>query len=170
MRGPGDRRVEELDNIDKLAEIFRIFRHLNHLCIEREMSKRGLSKLSNPKIMFTLKHRAQNSPVTQKQLAKWIGVAPPTVAVSIKRMEKAGLVRKQANQDDLRENFIALTEQGRNLTDESEKAVREVYENVFSGFQDSEMEELYGYIYRMITNMEGMVPRKPEDCPRNEEE
>lgn len=151
------------DQIGEVAELFRRFRHVSHLCMDREFARSEMIKVSNPKVLFMLKHKEHQGPVTQKQLADWIGVAPPTVAVSIKRMEKAGLVKKTVNQDDLRENYIELTDYGHQMTDKSEEIVRTLYGNIFEDFSPGELETLLEYISRIIAKMEELGGISPKD-------
>jgi DNA-binding MarR family transcriptional regulator len=152
-----------LEQIDALMDILRRFRHMSHLYMEREFAKRELVMVSNPRILFRLKYRDGDSPVTQKQLADWLGVAPPTVAVSIKRMEKSGLVRKTANRDDLRENYIEITDYGLQLTDQYERVARHLYSHMFRDFEQEELEQLYGFFQRLIANMEKEPPIPDEN-------
>lgn len=45
-----------------------------------------------------------------KELSDGINVSPASVAVSVKRMQKSGLITKISDENDLRCNRIALTE------------------------------------------------------------
>lgn len=47
---------------------------------------------------------------SQKELSDGINVSPASVAVSVKRMQKSGLITKISDENDLRCNRIALTE------------------------------------------------------------
>ena len=77
--------------------------------------------------------------LTQKALADRLHVSPASVAVSIKRMQKCGIVDKMPSEEDLRYNRVMLTDKGRDLT--------------FAGFTLNECEQLYGYLCRMTQNL-----------------
>ena len=54
----------------------------------------------------------KNGVCTQNELAKALEVSPASIAVSIKRMQKNGVVEKIADENDLRCNRISLTGKG----------------------------------------------------------
>lgn len=143
-----------------LEHLMHAFHRMHHGCMRHQFEKRGLQDVGNPAILFILR-RYGDGPVTQRQIADKLGISPPTVAVSIKRMEKAGLLRKETDADDLRKNCITLTEKGKALTDESIAAEREIYHRIVEGFSPEEQETLCGYYLRMIGNMRGFGCRAP---------
>lgn len=91
--------------------------------------------------------------LTQKALADRLHVSPASVAVSIKRMQKTGVVDKLPSEDDLRYNRIMLTEKGRDLTRRTRELFDRLDDEMFAGFSAEECEQLYGYICRMIQNL-----------------
>lgn len=91
--------------------------------------------------------------LTQKALADRLHVSPASVAVSIKRMQKCGIVDKLPSEDDLRYNRVMLTEKGRDLTRRTRELFDHLDEELFAGFSEEECEQLYGYLCRMTHNL-----------------
>lgn len=60
-------------------------------------------------------HLAHNDGVTQLELARLTHLKPPTISVSLQKMENEGLVSRNADSDDLRKTIVTLTEKGRNI-------------------------------------------------------
>lgn len=91
---------------------------------------------------------------TQRQLADRLGVAASTVAVSLKRLEAAGLVCRQADEQDLRSNLVSLTEDGKRASLEGQRFWCWLSEVQFKGFSEDELISLNGYMERIKENLE----------------
>ena len=75
------------------------------------------------------------------------------MTVTVKRLEKTGLVYKQADQEDLRVNRIFLTEKGKGITKEISVLLDKNEKILTAGFSREEKETLYSYFERMIENL-----------------
>lgn len=146
-----------------LEALFRTFFHMYMSCVKKEFRKRGLNPAGNPGILFMLRGNSENMAASQKEIADRLGISAPTVAVSIKRMDKAGLVHKVADETDLRRNLITLTESGRNFVDGSKDVFEIIDAAIFRGLSMQDREQLRTLFLRIITNLEGMGARPPED-------
>jgi len=90
--------------------LFRAVGRMHKVCLRKEMDRRGLAEVGQPYILFMLRDHQEGMNWDQKQFAEALGVSPATVAISIKRMERAGLVTRVPDPEDLRRNRIAITE------------------------------------------------------------
>lgn len=144
-----------------LEYLIHVFHRMHHGCMRHEFEQRGLGDIANPPILFLLV-RAGGRPITQRQIAQRMGVSAPTVAVAIKRMQKAGLVSKQTDEADLRKNYITLTDAGRDYAVRMVEAERAVYRHLIEGFQGDEIETMRGYYLRMIDNMQRHGCHRPD--------
>lgn len=133
-----------------------------HGCMRYELERRGIPEFGNPAILFILRRQVDGRPVTQREIADRLGVAPPTVAVAVKRMERAGLLRKKADETDLRKNWITLTDKGKSFTDSCQAAEGELYRQIMEGFTQEEAEALHGFYLRMMSNMQSLGCRWPK--------
>lgn len=102
-------------------------------------------------MMMTLKYLG---PSSQRTLAKKMNCSPASIGVSVKRLEKAGLVEKHAVEQDLRATRIMLTSVGEKLAERSEMLVNLLAEQKYAGFSEGELELLNQFLDRIKDNLE----------------
>ncbi|MBO1679513.1 MarR family winged helix-turn-helix transcriptional regulator [Bittarella massiliensis (ex Durand et al. 2017)] len=90
---------------------------------------------------------------TQKELAAWMRISAPSIATSVKRLQKHELVEKRSDPEDLRCTRLHVTEKGRAYAASSRAAFDQVDERLFAGFTPQELEQLQGLLDRMIDNL-----------------
>lgn len=146
-----------------LEWLFRIVDRMHHSMLAQEFEKRKLGKASQPFLLFVLADEGKEGLLSQKALASKLGISQPTAAVSIRRMEAAGLLRKVADKEDSRRNRITLTPKGLRLIRECKNAFNEIDTCIFKGFSDKERDSLRSYYLRMIGNLEAMGAQSPAD-------
>ncbi len=95
----------------------------------------------------------KNGVCTQNELAKALEVSPASIAVSIKRMQKNGVVEKIADDNDLRCNRISLTEKGREMTREMHQKFDQIDKIMFADFDENELLALKDYFDRIYNNL-----------------
>ena len=76
------------------------------------------------------------------------------MAVSIKRLEKSGIIERRADEKDQRLSRIYLTEEGKAVTRRVKDCIKEKEEAVFRGFSESELCLLRRFFLQMIQNLE----------------
>lgn len=101
---------------------------------------------------------------SQKEIAQQLGVKPPTVTVSIQRLEKTGLVCRKQDEKDQRLTRIYLTEKGRDAIMEGMGVMRRTEEKVFCNFSETEMCLLRRFLEQMLKNIEAMPGPSEEGC------
>ena len=72
--------------------------------------------------------------MSQREISQELGISPPTVAVSVKRLEKSGLVERREDEQDLRRSRIFLTERGKETIQDIKTCVEEKEALVLSGY------------------------------------
>ncbi len=122
---------------------------LHRINIQKQASKNGLY-FGQPPI---LEYVANHNNCTQREVADFMKVSPASIATSVKRMQKAGLLEKMVDESDLRYNRLKITEKGKELTYKCREDFDKVDAQMFSGFSDEECQQLYGYYERMIKNL-----------------
>lgn len=150
-----------MDTLNQMQWLLRTYSRMHHNVLTHKEEKNGLSEASHPVILFVLRYDMQDMKASQKEIADEIGISPSTVAISLKRMEKAGLLKKVQDKDDLRKNLITLTEKGLEFTNRLHVISVEVDQGIFAEFSEAELEQLKGYYKRMIRNLEGMGAKTP---------
>jgi len=149
-------------NIVQFRALLRAFSRMHHDCLRQTFNKQGFAELSNPKVLFFLRHM-EGQPMSQKEIADHLGVAPATIAISLKRMEKVGLVQKSADASDLRRNCVTLTEKGKILTEQCENADDAAIAPIIKGFTQQEIDLMCAFYRRMIQNMEELGVKAPAE-------
>lgn len=123
--------------------------HMNHL--QMVLSCYGLH-FGQPRILHTIK---MLDGATQKEIADKLNITPASLAVSIKRMQRANLIEKNMNSTNLRRNNIALTEYGIKILNNSYLSFLEMDDQMVQGFSNEELKKLSGYLDRMYENLNG---------------
>jgi DNA-binding MarR family transcriptional regulator len=90
---------------------------------------------------------------TQKEIADRLDISPASIAVSIKRMQKAGIVEKTADEHDLRNNRISITEKGWQIQAESQPEFMMFDNCLLKGFSPGEIGQLDDYLTRIQANL-----------------
>jgi len=99
---------------------------------------------------------------TQAEIAKELMITPTTVAISTKRMEKAGLIIKETDQENLRKNRIRLTERGVEISKVGNTMIQEVEEAMLKDFSDKELDAIKALLSKMIKNIRNTEFYDPE--------
>ncbi|MHB8070405.1 MAG: MarR family winged helix-turn-helix transcriptional regulator [Candidatus Cryosericum sp.] len=146
---------------DNLELVFRAVNKMHRRCLNKEMESHGLSKVGQPMILFMLRNHDVSAECDQKGFSEALGVSPATVAVSIKRMEKAGLVSKSTDPDDQRRNHLAITDKGLLLVEDCLRAFHYVDQGMFKGFSEEERRQLENSYRRMMENLVAMGAQVP---------
>jgi DNA-binding MarR family transcriptional regulator len=127
-------------------------RDINHLHMQNIMGiieNYGLHS-GQPRILHTI---ANMNGSTQKEIADKLQISPASLAVSIKRLQKAGLLEKVTDESDLRVNQIYLTEKGRKVQSESLADLIAFDNYLIEGFSPDEISQLDSFLCRIYTNL-----------------
>ena len=100
-----------------------------------------------------LNHLNSNPEANQQELAAMLFVSPASVAQSTKRLQKAGLLEKETDPQNLRKNRLRVTEAGQEAVFSVRQVVDALDQRKFTGFSEAEMESLSGMMERMIVNL-----------------
>ena len=101
----------------------------------------------------------QHDGMSQKEMASALNLSPATMTVTLKRMEKAGLVRREMDEHDQRILRVHLSEQGRQMWLKSADQIRAVTDELMEGFTPEEERQMREYLYRIARNMERAVEK-----------
>lgn len=136
-------------------ELMRLLMHVTKL--HRVLSGKRLAKM-NPyagQWMPVLRYVLENDGCTQTELAGFLRVTPASVALSTKRMQKAGYLEKEVDEYNLRRNRLHVTPLGEKLAADCKDAFDALDRESFKGFSEEELETLAGYLDRIAMNMSG---------------
>lgn len=83
-----------------------------------------------------------HGPRTQRQLATACGCEPPTITVSARKLEAAGLIVRRPSPADGRSTIVELSEQGRHLIPELKHAWQHLADLTVAGLTNTPLEQL----------------------------
>jgi DNA-binding MarR family transcriptional regulator len=95
--------------------------------------------------------------LTQSQMVERMCVQPPTVSKMLDRLEKAGLVERRADSEDIRISRVYLTEQGHR----SQRAVRDIWTSIELRLIEGLTLEERIVLRRLLLQVHENVTRKP---------
>lgn len=122
---------------------------LHRIHIQKMLMKHDIH-LGQPAILECILAHDQ---CTQREVAQWLQVSQPSIATSVKRMQKAGLLTKRPDEEDLRVTRLSVTEEGKRRLELGRRECDRVDTGMFRGFTEEEMKILQEYLDRLIDNM-----------------
>lgn len=136
-------------------ELRNIMRRINKLNI---MHRILINRLALKNDMYfgqfpILEYVKNNDMCTQKDISDFLKITPPSIAISIKRMQKAGLLEKINDENDLRCNRVSITKKGIESFEVCKNDFNIIDVKVFKGFEEKELEFLYDCFGRMLENL-----------------
>ena len=126
--------------------------------IQSQLAEVGLYRGQTPILMLLYK----NDGMSQKEMARALNLSPATMTVTLKRMEKAGLVLREMDEHDQRILRVHLSEKGREMCETGESRIGVVTAELLEGFTLEEQQQLNEYLGRIARNMERVVEKEPE--------
>lgn len=96
----------------------------------------------------------QHDACTQKELAEAMHISAASIAVSIKRIEKAGLITRTPDETDSRKNHLSVTQKGKEAFMEFRKICDATDEAMFRDFTPEERETLHRLLVRLHNNLD----------------
>lgn len=138
-----------------LVEAFINTGKIHRALLERHLNKNGMFRAQHQLLMCI----SWNQDVSQKELAERHHVSTASIAVSLKKLEKGGYIKRLVDKNDNRYNKIRLTEKGNEAVERSISFFDRTEEGMFSGFSEEEKKIFYQYIQRLSGNLEQMLQK-----------
>lgn len=123
--------------------------HLGRLMangLQRRIEPLGLA----PAQFMTLLELWEGDGITQRALVERLEVEQATMANTLTRMERDGLITRRAHPDDKRARLVFLTEKARGLQEAAVAAARAQNAEALGGLTQDEQEVLVVLMKRMI--------------------
>jgi len=90
---------------------------------------------------------------TQGELARIVGIEQPTMAVTLRRMERDGLIERSPDPDHGRRTRVRLTQKGRKLSQVMRSAADEVEQVAAKGLSAAEVKDFFRLTGVMTRNL-----------------
>lgn len=153
--------MEDTRNEDSIPILLAKISHAYFGLLFHQMTDAGLHPGQVP--IIKLLYEEEN--LSQKEIAARLHVKPPTVNVSIRRLEQTGMVRRSADAEDQRVTRIHLTEKGRDLEARIRRTVQENEKILLSGFSETELCLAKRFLEQMLENLRS-VPGNDWPCDK----
>lgn len=134
--------------------------------IERRLRPRGITSAHLP-VFFAL---ADGEARAQKELAAAAAVEQPTMAATLARMERDGLLRRSTDPNDRRSFLHALTPEALGDLDAVRRATDEVNALALSALDPDERTAFLAMLEKVVATLAADVPEKPPRGTRREAE
>ena len=105
-----------------------------------------------PIVLAFLKARS-NHTTTQADVASYFDVSAAATTVTLKRLEKAGLIKRAVLESNARANEITLTEKGRSMADSIIQTFETLNQEMMEGISDEEQEVFQNCMMKMQDNL-----------------
>lgn len=102
--------------------------------------------------------------LSQREIAEKLRIKPPTVNVTVQRLEKAGFLYREADEKDQRISRIYLTEKGKQAKENGMKKVKENEKILLSGLSDAEL----CLLRRMLEQITENIDKIPGNSGKND--
>jgi len=93
--------------------------------------------------------------LTQTELARLLELERASVGQAIDALEQMNLVERLKSPGDRRVWNIHATKQGRLLVPTLRETINEIYEQMFAGISEQDLDRLSGLLERIMSNLEG---------------
>ena len=141
----------ESNNTHKIVELFLCAARSHHRTFECNVSEFGAHRSQHRIIMFL--SRRQDMITSQKDIAQHFEISPAAVAVSVRKLEEKGLIRRTEDKKDTRLNVVELTEEGKRIAQNTKNLIEKLDASMFDGFNDEEIERFSEYLSRLCNNI-----------------
>lgn len=121
--------------------------------IDRHLKEIGVSTGMMP-VFFALGGGAS---LSQKVLAERAAVEQPTMAATLLRMERSGLIERRPDPTDGRSQLIALTPEAMAKVTRVRQAVVAVNGVALEGFDEAERAQYLSLLQRVVQSLEGAL-------------
>lgn len=146
---------ERHDFVKKLITVTRVHRRI----LEKEVSRTGVYRGQHQILMYVSAHPN----ASQKEIADLQNVSPATVAVSLKKLEKAGYLERRMDEEDNRFKQIELTEKGKKTVEISREIFRNIEEIMLDGVSVEDMSQMETVLKHIFDNFIRLLPEKEKE-------
>jgi DNA-binding MarR family transcriptional regulator len=138
------------DRLESPGHVVNYLARLFAGALYRRIGEHGVSTGQFPVLLMLW----EQDGVTQASLVDKLAVEQPTMAGTLKRMERDGLIKRVADPNDGRQSHIHLTRKGRNLEDALVAGAKDTNAIALAGLTAAEAAQFVRLARRMIDNLE----------------
>lgn len=104
-----------------------------------------------------MKPLMENESLTQLELVKITELKAPTISITLRNMEREGIVRREKNDNDRRETHVYITEKGKKMYAKVLAALDKAEKAMLKGLTDKELKALRSTLDKMSANLRAEI-------------
>lgn len=136
---------------------FMYINRMHRAVVENRMSATGIHRSQHMILMYL--YRCNNK-ISQKDIAAHFEISAAAVAVSLKKLESGGYIRRKCAANDNRFNEIEITQKGKEIVDISHSIFEEIDAETFADITDDEREQLVFLLDKVRDNLKNMIEKE----------
>ena len=133
---------DRIGNINNVGSLF--IRYVNS-----ELLKFGMRS----SYMHMMQPLMESESLTQLQLVELTGLKAPTISITLRNMEREGIVARVKNDSDRRETHVSLTDKGKDMYGKILETLGKAEEIMLKGVSDKELKAARAAADKMIANL-----------------
>src|SRR5690554_783900 len=141
----GDIRPVEHRTMHQIIHFAKKHRKVMQRCLDET----GVYQAQH-RLLMRISHHPYSS---QKELAQIMEVSTATVAVTLKKLERAGYVKKIMDKEDNRLNQVVITDKGNRVIEESKQIFNSTEKRIFENFTEEEKNTLLLLMEKLNANL-----------------
>lgn len=149
--------ARELSDVDPVSlQVFTAFKRamvLQRQHVLKLMSEHG----SHPAQAGCLRLLSGHAGLSQREIATYLHVSPPTVTTMLQKMEKAELIERRTDEIDQRLTRIYLTKKGTDIQEGIARAFKESIDIALGSMPEADRLELTRLLDAVSTNIEASL-------------
>lgn len=135
--------------IDSLGYQLGLLNRLYDRCLQEALKEYGVA----PGQFAPLVMLFEEDGLTQAELCRRINVEQPTMANTLERMERDGLVKRKADTNDRRRAHVFLTARAKDIQAQVMEAARAVSNRAVAKLSAGEQDDMFRLVARMVENL-----------------
>lgn len=100
-----------------------------------------------------MKPLMENDSLTQLELVRLTGLKAPTVSITLRNMEREGIVYREKNDSDRRETHVSLTDKGRDMYRLITEALDKAEKIMLNNLTEKELKSVQNAVDKMSRNL-----------------
>lgn len=100
-----------------------------------------------------MKPLMENESLTQLELVKITELKAPTISITLRNMERDGIVRREKKDSDRRETHVFITDKGKKMYTKVLDALKKAEETMLNGLTEKELKSMRTTLEKMCVNL-----------------
>ena len=133
---------ESLSDVNDVSYLFGAY-------VSRELEKIGMRY----SYRHVLKPLMENASLTQLELVNITKLKAPTISITLRNMERDGLVSRRKDDHDRRETHVTITDKGKKLYKKVLDVLAKAEKVILNDLSDRELKSLHNIMNKMRKNL-----------------